>query len=1005
MGIKELFSGLVDKGTEKSITWRIDPAEGVDFLFAGKVFENPDQKAMEDPFFGLQYAYLKGLYEQGFAEKNSNGYTVLSCNIAHQSNDFFELFELPDPFLGSFSARIEGSTRQSSFDVNIELELSDGTAITHYSFEGPFLKLAEDEYYRLDQPQWRLFEALKAHKKLKPNDRGEYENNWLIFQFQLAQKAGVNIDLKHFDKLEFVQPEKVGVAVEEMDNGDLALTPTYGGGIELSDIQRRFGQIDASSDKAILRVKDKFVLLDDQRLEATKEILTNRRIPKEQVSTFLKSPTAYLDAALIDLDTGFSLRVHGAERFTHKYFGDVEESGIDWFAVQEKLLESTEKLMDFVGTQELLDELKEKVNDAKNSGATIVELDEHQFDISDDPKLHNTIKALEEKLSKGNEAGAKPVTNELLDDESLGNPEAAVVAIDSNDEDDEFGKNTQLHGFDPRSQSFSKDNLKREPFVHQVEGIHWLLSHLDNALGDEGGSGALLADDMGLGKTFMTLVSIAELYKRNKAENKALKPVLIVAPLSLLENWQAEVDETFHKSPFSDIVVLQSGADLKRFRVAGAKRETLQQFDESDLIEDQDQIRYSLKVGGVYGTDRLDTPARLVLTTYQTLRDYQFSLSRIDWSVAAFDEAQNLKNPNALQTRAAKAVKCDFKLLATGTPVENSLKDFWCLMDTAVPGLLGAWQSFRSNYIEPITSADAANVRGTKMETGRNLRKAVGEYMLRRTKEEELQGMPTKTIFTGDKGSPNTQFMPSLVGMMKGEQLDHYDEIVDAIRLSSTEDKRKLVLPGLLRMKISSIHHDIEKNSPIPHKPKDFLRQAESSAKFSSMLSLLKEIKRRDEKVLIFATTKRVQAYVAAIIGVVFKTSVEVINGETKAVATKKDDATRKGIIDKFQQQEGFAAIVMSPVAAGVGLTVTGANNVIHLERHWNPAKEAQATDRVYRIGQKKDVNVYIPMALHPSMNSFDLQLNSLLGNKIDLSDAVVSNGPVEAEDLMGCFE
>lgn len=96
--------------------------------------------------------------------------------------------------------------------------------------------------------------------------------------------------------------------------------------------------------------------------------------------------------------------------------------------------------------------------------------------------------------------------------------------------------------------------------------------------------------------------------------------------------------------------------------------------------------------------------------------------------------------------------------------------------------------------------------------------------------------------------------------------------------------------------------------------------------------------------------------------------------------------------------------IVMSPVAAGVGLTVVGANNVIHLERHWNPAKEAQATDRVYRIGQKKPVNVYIPMALHPEMRSFDLQLNSLLANKVDLSDAVVAANTVSGDDLAGCF-
>lgn len=170
------------------------------------------------------------------------------------------------------------------------------------------------------------------------------------------------------------------------------------------------------------------------------------------------------------------------------------------------------------------------------------------------------------------------------------------------------------------------------------------------------------------------------------------------------------------------------------------------------------------------------------------------------------------------------------------------------------------------------------------------------------------------------------------------------------------------------------------------------------------MLSLLEEIEKRGEKVLIFATSKSVQAYISALIRLKFKLNAEIINGETKAISTGKDDETRKGIIDKFQSLPGFGILIMSPVAAGVGLTITGANNVIHLERHWNPAKEAQATDRVYRIGQVKDVNVYIPIAIHPRHKSFDVHLNSLLGNKIDLSNAVVAPDIVEGEELADVF-
>jgi len=881
--------------------------------------------------------------------------------------------------------------------------LSNGDSVSHFSLFGPFLKLSENELYQLPPADFMALQSLEDHKNLQVESRGEYENNWLIFQLQTAKKAGMKIDLAHFDALEISNPESIGVALEEVSNGDLVLTPTYGSGINLEDIKTRLGQISSGDDRCILRVKDKFVLLDEDRLNATQEILSNRQIPRDQVSTFLKSPTAYLNSALIDLDTGFSLRVHGAERFTHRYFGDVEKSGIDWFSAIDKVLKPISQLPDLVDSDEKLNEVVDLIDDAKKNGADVIEYDGTAFDIADSDKVEEIVERIKCGIADGT-IKSKPDDAEIEDEKEEHLTERAVVAIDSNDEDEEFVKDTRLEGLDISAQDFARENLKRSPFPHQYEGIQWLLAHMDIARKSCEPSGALLADDMGLGKTYMALVAIAELCRRCCDDKLPEKPALIVAPLSLLENWQAEVDETFHKSPFVDIVVLQTGGELSRFKIKGAGSETQQKFNEADVIEDRDQIRYSLKVGAAYGSDRLDIPKRLVLTTYQTLRDYQFSLSRVDWGVVAFDEAQNIKNPNALATRAAKGLKADFKLLATGTPVENTLKDFWCLMDTAVPGLLGAWQAFRSKYISPITSASDDNVGDIKIEVGRNLREAVGGYMLRRTKAEKLKGLPEKRIFSGDEASVSEQYMPKLAGLMTGQQLSYYNEIISNVQASSAEDKRGLILPSLLKLKVASIHHDIDAKAPLPDMAKEFLKQAEASAKMKAMLAILLEIEKRGEKVLIFATTKAVQAYVSALITTIYKIPVATVNGDTKAVATKKDSETRKAIIDRFQEQEGFGVIVMSPVAAGVGLTIVGANNVIHLERHWNPAKEAQATDRVYRIGQKRDVNVYLPMALHPGMRSFDLQLNGLLTNKVDLSDAVVAASVVAQNDLEGCF-
>ncbi|WP_027948938.1 DEAD/DEAH box helicase [Haliea salexigens] len=1003
MGIRDFINSLKSTKNETLITWRVDPREGIDFIMDRKVLSEPERFAMQNPHFGMQLAYLKGMAEQSKAVKNSNGFTIMSADAVELGDDFISLFDFPDLYSGKYLGKFDGNTGKSSFKASIDLLMKDGSIVQRYSVCGPFLKLAENEMYMLTPADWRALTALSNHRALSPEGRGEYENNWLVFQLQFAKRSGMAIDLAHFNNLEIISPDAIGISIDALTNGDIVLTPSFGSGIGIDDIKARLGQISDGDEHCILRVKNKFVLLDEKRLEATKEILTNQRIPKEQVSSFLKSPTAYLNAALVDLDTGFSLRVHGAERFSHRYFGDVEKSGVDWFSKASDFVEPPEQLSDIVDSAERLEEVELLINDALKTGAQLVEIEDRIFDISDENKVQSSLSAIRSGIEDGS-IHRTPEEPGFSEGEENATPERAVVAIDSNDDSIEFSKDARATGLDLAQQTFERGNLKRLPYPHQEEGICWMLAHLDHILQATEVGGALLADDMGLGKTYMTLVAIAEWYLRCKKRNMSQKPTLIVAPLSLIENWQAEVDATFNKSPFTDMVVLQSGAELSRYRIKGAGRETLQEFPESYVIQDQDKIRYALKVGGVYGSERLDLPSRLVLTTYQTLRDYQFSLSRIDWSVVAFDEAQNLKNPNALATRAAKGLKADFKLLATGTPVENSLKDFWCLFDTAVPGLLGAWQDFRRDFIAPILAASPESLGQVRLDVGRQLRSRVGDYMLRRTKAEKLEGLPEKRIFSGDKDSEGGGFLPILSGVMSGSQLAYYDEIIAKVKCSKPEDKRSIILPSLRRLKVASIHHDIDARSTIPSAQNELLKQAQLSAKIQSLVAVLKEIEKRSEKVLVFVETKAVQAYVCALVTTIFRIPVEIINGETKAVATKQDSMTRKAIIDRFQSEQGFGVIVMSPVAAGVGLTVVGANNVIHLERHWNPAKEAQATDRVYRIGQEREVNVYIPMALHPSVRSFDQQLNGLLANKVDLSDAVVANQSIEANDLAGCF-
>jgi len=868
---------------------------------------------------------------------------------------------------------------------------------------GPYLKISEKEVFLLNSEQWSAFSSVKKHQLLLATEKSEQQNLLLIKHLQQAKQHGLNIDLAQFNKLNIIHPDKVGVAAEQNEDGDLILTPTFGSSINPSDTSKRLGQLKSSNDIASMHIRDDIVLLDEDRFKATQEILTNRRIPKNQIKRFLSMPSAFLDAALVDLDTGFSLRVKGATAFHHQYFGDTDSSDIDWFgelakSTLEASLNSTISCLDDV------EEFEKIFIDAQQHGAESVVFNGDYIDISNSDSIRENLEQLKKTFSNHHHHN-----DELIEDvENKDELETAVIDIVSNDEELQFGSTSLVDNIN-YTESINFNVYKRQPFPHQAEGVRWLLGLMQSALKKQEPlqsglivNGALLADDMGLGKTYISLVAMSEIYKLPELKNETKKPALIVAPLSLIENWIDESEKTYQDSPFRDIVVLQSNADLKKYKIKGASTETKQAVSEDSSLH-SDGIRYSLKVGKNYGNERLDLPERLVITTYQTLRDYQFSLCTIDWQLVVFDEAQNIKNPNAMQTRAAKGLKANFKLLATGTPVENSLTDYWCLLDTAQPGLLGSYQEFRNQFIKPISQADVETVSKVRIDIGKALKKQVGSFMLRRLKEDRLEGLPNKTIFVGadNNNQDGWEFDKSLATVMRNSQLKAYNNVIENIQFSK-DTGEMVILKALLELRNISLHPLLVEENGHQINDLDINKFTSLSEKLMCILKVINDIQKREEKVIIFIMNKNFQRLLKLYLSKMYSLSINVINGDTKAISSKKGTETRKQLIENFEARAGFGIIIMSPIAAGVGLTVVGANNVIHLERHWNPAKEAQATDRVYRIGQKKDVNIYVPILLHPEHTSFDLNLNALLQNKIDLKDAVVTPQVVKNEDMQG---
>ena len=458
---------------------------------------------------------------------------------------------------------------------------------------------------------------------------------------------------------------------------------------------------------------------------------------------------------------------------------------------------------------------------------------------------------------------------------------------------------------------------------HQSKGVATIQYLMDNPLDY---NGVLLADDMGLGKTIQVLYLI-EYYAQSR---KTGLPCIIVAPVSLLKNWEEEYLKFFEKRSYEIKVV--RGGDIP-------KGELLV----SEVLEDLRQ-------------------SNLILTNYETFRDAQLTFGQVDFGILAIDEAQRIKTPGTMITSAIKAAKAQFKIAMTGTPVENTMVDLWSIIDFIEPGLFNSAKTFHSTYQKPMedTSADHS-------ELVANLRAKIGLQFIRRLKVDVAKELPQKNIHLVKCPLTKTQ-------------IDYYN-------------------------RISSDYHSLDSNNPLTfiHKLKllcdcplllDYNLAdlsvndlSEATARVKALKPILDNICSRKEKVILFSEYRKTQDMLQKIIMDWFGgINPYIINGTTSTEDTRTQ-LSRQTLIDKFQATNGFDVIIMSPVAAGVGLNVTAANHVVHYSRHWNPAKEAQATDRAYRIGQTKDVQVYYLISTHQEFDTFDVILANLLQKKEHLSD------------------
>lgn len=479
--------------------------------------------------------------------------------------------------------------------------------------------------------------------------------------------------------------------------------------------------------------------------------------------------------------------------------------------------------------------------------------------------------------------------------------------------------------------------LRSDPKPHQRTGFAWLVANWRN-----GRPGAVLADDMGLGKTYQALAFLAWL----RETEAVAQPVLIVAPTGLLGNWRAEIDRHLGPGALGSIVNAY-GSELAQAR-GGAGR---------DIERGAAGIAADRWAG-----------AGVVLTTYETMRDYHLSFARIAFSAILYDEAQKLKNPASQMTRAAKTLNARFQLAMTGTPVENRLQDLWSILDVVHPGLLGSSRQFETDYPAEPEPLAALHSRLTIPGAG------VPAPMLRRMKDECLDSLPAKRIVKLPVPMPPVQAIA-------------YSQAIARALVAQESGEPGRMLTMLHALRGISLH---------PHAPEEGMGDPDyctRSARIATLMTTLDTIAAQGEKVLIFCESIAMQALLADEIR-----RRHALPHDVSRIHGGVPGPQRQILVDAFQTRgPGFDAMILSPKAGGVGLTLTAANHVVHLSRWWNPAVEDQATDRAYRIGQTRDVTVYLPQAVHPDPQvadtSFDLRVDALMEAKRSLSRGLLAPG------------
>ncbi len=913
---------------------------------------------------GLRLAYdIEQLIESGLAIPHDTRnievpYEAFQLITDELKFDITNVGVQPSPFL----LRIDRKSDIGRPDFRYRYQFLIGTRAVAIERIGYYCRrVGRPQVYILDSQAYALVEAMDRFNAL-PDSARTVQECWLTFAKVkgCAAEVGAQLDAT-LQSNDVIVPSSIGLDIREDETGALTFLPRY------SDVGKELLQEAFERNPGAEKIytvdrggqgRTRVVLNDDQH-EVLKRMKRVRQVRGDMKDKLKQDPLSVFDGVEID-EPQYGSRVIG--------IGEMQFAPIPKPFISISSMSNLWKDVPLSAT----------LGSGNETGSASPLNDGRQPESEPNGNIDAPTPGPTPTLTSGaDDRGGTPEA-ELPAQSPASAPK--VLLIETNEESvrDDFLESSERASnqavpvveYQRPESLLPKTSLK----PHQVEGVRWLQTCA--RIADR--RGVLLADDMGLGKTLQILSFLAWCIESGRFPELSrpkppFSPILVVAPLILVDTrvWEREMEQFFHEegSVFWPVVTLHGG--------------TLASYRRQDVGGSETQI-----CAPALDLNRIRRH-RVVITNYDTLKNYHYSFASLQdgrpiWSVVVADEAQEFKIPNTRLSHAMKAIDPPFRIACTGTPVENRLLDLWNICDTIQPGLLSSARDFVRAYetkAQGTTRAESLDDLKRKL-----LFQQPHSFLLRRNKSD-VANLPPKTI------------VKMSCVMSESEVAAHHRVLSE---MAKAGENQTSMLKILAKFAVLYQHPDLLLGPPDLDNPQSLLAR---SSKLQACVRQLRMIAERNEKAIIFARHREVQVLLSRVFEHVFSQPVRIINGETKlraaASSSREGVRTRSAILDDFKRRPGFNMLILSPFVAGIGLTITEANHVFHYGRWWNPAVEAQATDRAYRIGQEKEVYVYLPILTDPAARigrTFDEILDDLMETKSRLAEDFLRPLAEEAE-------